>query len=76
MLEYILTYENDLFFLINGTHTYFLDCLMWLFSGFNVVIAYSRQRVFVISTVILSYIVLFSFFSEFLITFLSGVKVW
>ena len=33
MLEYILRYEKNLFFLINGTHSYFSDCIMWLFSG-------------------------------------------
>lgn len=33
MLERILPYETNLFFLINGSHTYFTDCIMWLFSG-------------------------------------------
>lgn len=33
MLERILPYERDLFFLINGTHSYLTDCIMWLFSG-------------------------------------------
>lgn len=33
MLERILPYEEGLFFLINGSHTYFTDCVMWLFSG-------------------------------------------
>lgn len=33
MLDRILPYETDLFFLINGAHTYFTDCVMWLFSG-------------------------------------------
>lgn len=33
MLERLLPYEKDLFFLINHSHCYFTDCLMWLFSG-------------------------------------------
>lgn len=33
MLEKILPYERNLFFLINGSHSYFTDCVMWLFSG-------------------------------------------
>lgn len=33
MLEKILPYERNLFFLINGSHSYFADCVMWLFSG-------------------------------------------
>lgn len=33
MLEWILSFEKDLFFVINGSHTYFTDCVMWLFSG-------------------------------------------
>lgn len=32
MLENILPYEKYLFYLINHTHTYFLDCFMWLIS--------------------------------------------
>ena len=33
MLEKILQYEENLFFLINGTHSRFFDYFMWLFSG-------------------------------------------
>ncbi len=33
MLEKILPYERNLFFLINGSHSYFIDCVMWLFSS-------------------------------------------
>ncbi|WP_080904269.1 phosphatase PAP2 family protein [Parabacteroides sp. Marseille-P3160] len=33
MLEKILPYEENLFFLINGSHSCFFDCAMWLFSG-------------------------------------------
>lgn len=33
MLEKILPYERDLFFLINSSHTNFWDNVMWLFSG-------------------------------------------
>lgn len=33
MLEKILQYEEDLFLLINGSYSYFMDCVMWLFSG-------------------------------------------
>ena len=33
MLEKILPYEEGLFFRINETHSYFMDCVMWLFSG-------------------------------------------
>ena len=33
MLEKILPYERNLFFLINGSHTNSLDNVMWLFSG-------------------------------------------
>lgn len=33
MLEKILPYEKSLFFLINSSHSYFMDCAMWLFSG-------------------------------------------
>lgn len=33
MLEEILPYERYLFFLINSSHTAFLDNIMWLFSG-------------------------------------------
>ncbi|MFV0469412.1 MAG: phosphatase PAP2 family protein [Dysgonomonas sp.] len=33
MLERILPYEENLFFLINRSHSYFMDCAMWLFSG-------------------------------------------
>lgn len=33
MLEQIIPYEENLFFLINGNHSYFMDCVMWLFSG-------------------------------------------
>ncbi|MDL2241548.1 phosphatase PAP2 family protein [Bacteroidales bacterium OttesenSCG-928-L03] len=32
MLEGILDYERDAFFFINGNHSYFMDCTMWLFS--------------------------------------------
>lgn len=32
MLKDILPYEKDLFFLINGSHSYFTDCTMWLLS--------------------------------------------
>jgi len=33
MLEKILPYEQELFFLINSSHTPFLDRAMWLYSG-------------------------------------------
>ncbi len=33
MLDKILPYEKGLFFYINGSYTYFTDCVMWLFSG-------------------------------------------
>lgn len=33
MLDKIIPYEKDLFFLINSSHNYFLDCMMWLFSS-------------------------------------------
>ena len=33
MLEKLLPYEKSLFFLINGSYSYFMDCVMWLFSG-------------------------------------------
>ncbi len=33
MLEKILPYEKDFFFLINSSHSSFMDCVMWLFSG-------------------------------------------
>ncbi len=33
MLEKILPYEKELFFLINGSHTDFTDSIMWLYSG-------------------------------------------
>lgn len=33
MLEKILPYEQDLFFLINSSHNPFLDQVMWLYSG-------------------------------------------
>lgn len=33
MLERMLPYEQDLFFLINGSHTSLMDYIMWLFSG-------------------------------------------
>lgn len=33
MLEIFLPYEESLFFLINGSHSYFWDCVMWLFPG-------------------------------------------
>ncbi|HML65195.1 MAG TPA: phosphatase PAP2 family protein [Dysgonomonas sp.] len=33
MLEKILPYERELFFLINGSHTGFTDSIMWLYSG-------------------------------------------
>jgi len=32
-MEEILTYERDLFFWLNGTHTAFLDTVMWSFKG-------------------------------------------
>lgn len=33
MLDKILPYEESLFFFINGSYSYFTDCVMWLFSG-------------------------------------------
>lgn len=33
MLEKILPYEENLFFLINGSHSYPVDCIMWVYSG-------------------------------------------
>ncbi|MDR3129582.1 MAG: phosphatase PAP2 family protein [Tannerellaceae bacterium] len=33
MLENILAYERDLFLLLNGSHTAFLDGVAWLYSG-------------------------------------------
>lgn len=33
MLEKIVPYEESLFFFINGSYSYFTDCVMWLFSG-------------------------------------------
>ncbi|MDR1980733.1 MAG: phosphatase PAP2 family protein [Tannerellaceae bacterium] len=33
MLEAILEYERELFFILNGCHTPFLDRFMWLYSG-------------------------------------------
>lgn len=33
MLKYILSYETNLFFLINGSHTHWADCFLWLYSG-------------------------------------------
>lgn len=33
MLEKILVYERDTFFLLNGSDSAYLDCFMWLFSG-------------------------------------------
>lgn len=32
MLDKLIPYEEKLFFLINGAHTHFFDCTMWLFS--------------------------------------------
>ena len=34
MLENILPYERKLFFLINGSHSDFIDSFMWLYSGY------------------------------------------
>ncbi|MCI1682769.1 MAG: phosphatase PAP2 family protein [Bacteroides sp.] len=36
MLGKLLPYEKGLFFLINGSHTHYLDCTMWLFSGMKI----------------------------------------
>ncbi len=36
MLDKILPYEEKLFFLINGTNSYFLDNTMWLFSDLKI----------------------------------------
>jgi len=36
MLDKLIPYEEKLFYLINGAHTHFLDCTMWLFSGMKV----------------------------------------
>ena len=33
MVEKILAYERDLFFMLNGSDSPFLDRFMWLFSG-------------------------------------------
>lgn len=36
MLDRTIPYEEDLFFLINGAHTHFLDNVMWLYSGIKI----------------------------------------
>lgn len=36
MLNKFLPYEEDLFFIINGTYSYFMDNTMWLFSNFKI----------------------------------------
>ncbi len=36
MLDKLIPYEERLFCLINGSHTHFLDCTMWLFSGMKI----------------------------------------
>lgn len=33
MFEKIISIDRNLFFAINGTHSYFTDCFMWLYSG-------------------------------------------
>lgn len=33
MFKEITSIDQDLFFAINGTHSYFTDCVMWLYSG-------------------------------------------
>lgn len=33
MVDFLIPYETDLFFQINGTHSYFTDCVMELYSG-------------------------------------------
>ena len=33
MVEKILVYERDLFFMLNGSDSPFLDRFMWIFSG-------------------------------------------
>lgn len=33
MFKEITPIDQDLFFAINGTHSYFADCVMWLYSG-------------------------------------------
>jgi len=48
MLEKILPYEENLFFLINHTHSYFLDCAIWLYSGYKVWIPLYLFLVFVL----------------------------
>jgi len=49
MLEKILPIEDDLFFLINGSHTSFLDSMMWIFSG---KIIWAPLALFIIFTII------------------------
>ncbi len=34
MLDKMIPYEENLFFVINGAHSNFMDGMMWLFSGF------------------------------------------
>ena len=33
MFKEITSIDQDLFFAINGTHSFFTDCVMWLYSG-------------------------------------------
>jgi len=33
MIEKIISIDRNLFFAINGTHSYFTDCALWLYSG-------------------------------------------
>lgn len=49
MLEKILPFEENLFYLINGSHTAFLDSMMWTFSG---KIIWAPLALFVIYTII------------------------
>ncbi len=36
MFDQTIPYEENLFFLINGAHTHFLDNVMWLYSGLKI----------------------------------------
>lgn len=49
MLEKILPYEKSLFFFINGSYSYFADCVMWLFSGG---IIWIPAAIFLLTTII------------------------
>jgi len=49
MLKYILPYETHLFFLINGTHSYWSDCFLWLYSKFVIWIPLVILLLFVVT---------------------------